>query len=193
MCVLCIVFYVFMYIVCCYFGQGSFVNEIFISMWLFPWLNKGLIKKTFLFLGPDECMKIKLEFWMNFWFLFLHPRNLSFSFAFMLLYAYRCQSDIMGLIYGNWEWTCTHIPFMTHWNSLTHTHISLSHLTFMKYLWIRRRVFREGFFRRKSLTYLLVYLRMFHEWDPMCLLCSCCIAKHLLLLRWDTGQILSSD
>jgi len=107
--------------------------------------------------GLNELLIIKLQF--------LHPRNLSFSFAFMLLYAYSCQSYIMGGIYGNLEWTCARIQFTTDWNLLTHTFTITSDVyeVFVN----QEKSFREGLFRRKSLSYLLVYLRMFHEWDPL--------------------------
>jgi len=33
----------------------------------------------------------------------------------------------------------------------------------------QEKSFQEVLFTHKSLSYLLVYLQMFHEWDPMCL------------------------
>jgi len=60
-----------------------------------------------------------------------------------------------------------------HWNGrslvISHNLLNNTHIHFTIIFDVvfvnQEKSFREGLFTRKSLSYLLVYLRMFHEWD----------------------------
>lgn len=160
-------------------------------MWRFEWTSDN---KTSIFAAE------KGFFFSRFW----EDMLKSFVWCHMML-LYSCQSDLMGVIYGNWEWACTRVPFTTDWNSLTHTHISLSHLTFTKFLWIRRRVFGKFSLRANhSDIYSYIYECFMNEthcvWlcNEICITCIIYFLSVLLLVQcsswasnWHTtaGQV----
>jgi len=130
--------------------------------WVLCGVRRGPLHINYLFL-----------MWFVTWWLCQCQRWISVQYIWMKLIKsnshscyympiYRCQSD-MDLIYGNWEWTCTRIPFTTGWNSLTHTYD----------IW-RLRCICESWeeFSGRSLyaQITLIFTRIFtniHEWDSL--------------------------